>query len=224
MLPALPISRRAGKGGPSYYLGNDYKKDKKGRWCVGCKTYLTEAIRRLEDIFGKPLPKKDTLMIDGDHPEEDKSEPLDDKGHQQYQMLIRMLNWIVCIGRVDVAFATASLSRFTACPRKGHMDRALRIFGYLKKYKNRRIVVDSRDHIRVGGKDALNIDYEKLFEETYPDAAEEIDVKFPEPKVDELEITVFVDSDHAHNRVTRRSITGLLILVGQTPVYFMSKR
>ena len=44
------------------------------------------------------------------------------------------------------------------------------------------------------------------------------------PLIDELEITAFVDSDHAHDRVTRRSITGLLILVGRTPVYFMSKR
>ena len=43
-------------------------------------------------------------------------------------------------------------------------------------------------------------------------------------KVDEMDITAFVDSDHAHDRMTRRSITGLLILVGRTPVYFMSKR
>ena len=78
---------------------------------------MTEYFRRLEDIFGKPLPKKDTPMIDVDHPEEDTSEPLDDKGHQKYHMLIGMLNWIVCIGRVDVAFATASLSCFTACPQ-----------------------------------------------------------------------------------------------------------
>ena len=94
----------------------------------------------------------------------------------------------------------------------------------MKKYKNRQIVVDSRDPFLVGGKDALNIDYEKFFEETYPDAAEEIDVKVPGTKVDELEITVFVDSDHAHDQVTRRSITGLLFLVGRTLVYFMSKR
>ena len=80
-------------------------------------------------------------------------------------MLIGILNWILCTGRVDVSFATASLSRFTACPRKVHRDRDLRIFGYLKKYKNRRIFVDSRDTVCVGGKDALNIDYEKLYEE-----------------------------------------------------------
>ena len=212
------------KGPPSYYLGNDYKRDKKGRWCIGCKTYLTEAIRRVEALIGKPIPKKDTPMVDGDHPEEDASALLDEVEHQRYQMLIGMLNWIVCIGRIDVAFSTSSLSRFTASPRKGHYDRAIRIFGYLKKYRNKRIVVDSRDSIRVGGKDALDKDYTDLLKDFYPDAAEEIDSKVPKPLIDELEITVFVDSDHAHDRVTRRSITGLLILVGRTPVYFMSKR
>ena len=93
------------------------------------------------------------------------SELLDDKDHQQYQMLIGMLNWIVCIGIMDFVYATALLYRFTACPRKGHRDHALRIFGYLKKYKNRRIVTDSRDTIHVGGKDALNLDFAKRFEE-----------------------------------------------------------
>jgi hypothetical protein len=211
------------KGPPDYYLGNDYKKDKRDRWCIGCKKYLTEAISRIEAIFGN-LPKKDTPMVDGDHPELDESSPLNDDEHRQYQMLIGMLNWIVCLGRIDVAFSTSSLSRFTACPRKGHMDRVLRVFGYLKKYKNRRFVVDSRDPILIRGKDALDLDFTEIFKEFYPDAEEEIDCKVPKPLIDELEITAFVDSDHAHDKVTRRSITGLLILVGRTPVFFMSKR
>ena len=223
-IESVYLVKDSSKGPPSYYLGNDYKKDKKGRWCIGCKTYLTEAVRRIEDLLGKPLPKKDTPMVDGDHPEEDASEILDDAGHQRYQMLIGMLNWIACIGRMDVAFATTSLSRFTACPRQGHMDRVLRIFGYLKKYKNRRVVIDSRDPILKGGKDALNKDYTEIFKNFYPDAAEELDAKLPKTLVDELEITAFVDSDHAHDKSTRRSVTGLIILVGRTPVFFMSKR
>ena len=214
------------KGPPSYYLGNDYKKDSKGRWCIGCKTYLTEAVCRVEDVLGKQLPKKDTPMTDGDHPEENVLELLDDKGHQRYQMLIGMLNWIVYIGRMDVAYAaTSSLSRFTACPCKGHMDCVLQVFGYLEKYKNRHVVVDSRDPIVVGGKDALALDFVEMFKNNYPDATEEVDSKVPAPMIDKLEITAFVDSDHAHDKKTQtRSITGLLILVGRTPVYFMSKR
>ena len=35
---------------------------------------------------------------------------------------------------------------------------------------------------------------------------------------DELETSVFFDADHAHDHVTRRSISGLLVFVGSTPV------
>ena len=58
----------------------------------------------------------------------------------------------------------------------------------------------------------------------YPDAAEEIDPNVPKPLIDKIEICAFVDSDHAHDCVTTRSITGLVILVGRTPVSFTSKR
>ena len=104
------------------------------------------------------------------------------------------------------------------------MDRAMRVFGYLKKYSNRRIVVDSRDPILEGGKDALEKDYMKIFKDNYPNSTEEIDAKIPIPLIDELEITTFVDSDHAHDKVTRRSITGIIIIIGRTPVFFSSKR
>ena len=223
-IESVYLVKESSKGAPSYYLGNDYKRDKNGRWCIGCKTYLTEAIRRIEEFLNKKLSKRDTPMVEGDHPEEDASEVLDDEGHRTYQMLIGMLTWICCIGRMDVTFAAASLSRFTACPRQGHLDRVLRVFGYLKKHKNRRIIIDSRDPILKGGKDALKKDFTEEFKSFYPDAAEEIDSRCPKPLVDELEVTAFVDSDHAHDKVTRRSITGLLVLVGRTPVFVLSKR
>ena len=212
-----------GKGPPDYYLGNDYKSYK-GRHAVGCKKYIKEAIRRVEQQHGAAIKRQSTPLPTGDHPELDTSELLDDGGHQTYQMLIGMLNWIVGIGRFDIAHATSSLARFSSCPRKTHLDRALRVFGYLKRFPNKRTVVDSRDPIITGGDLS---DYNSIlesFKEEYPDASEEIDANLPTPLVDELAITMFVDSDHAHDKVTRRSITGLIILVGRTPVFYYSKR
>ena len=130
------------KGPPDYYLGHDYKKDKQGRWCVGCKKYLIEATNRIEKIFGD-LPKENTPMVTGDHPEEDTTRLLNEDEQNNYQMLIGILNWVTCLGRIDIAFAASSLSRFSACPREGHLNRVLRVFGNLKKNKNRRIIVDS---------------------------------------------------------------------------------
>eukprot|EP00957_Ditylum_brightwellii_P181573 13830723-Ditylum_brightwellii.AAC.2 len=71
-------------GPPEYYLGNDFKKDKKGRWCIGCKKYILEAINRVERLLGK-ISKHDTPMLAGDHPEMDTSEILTDSDHQKYQ-------------------------------------------------------------------------------------------------------------------------------------------
>jgi hypothetical protein len=62
-------------GPPDYYLGNDYIKDKKGRWCIGCKKYLKEAIKRVEGMFGT-LKKYSNPSETGDHPELDTSEVL----------------------------------------------------------------------------------------------------------------------------------------------------
>ena len=165
-------------------------------------------------------------MVSGDHPELDESEVLGDDDHTKYQMLIGMLNWIVTIGRIDIAFAISSLSRFVAAPRRGHMDRALYVFGYLKKHFNRRIIVDSRDPIIVqnGAEGHLDVDLSEKLHEQYPEAKELLDEKLPKPLFDELTITTYVDSDHAHDKVTRRSMTGLVIFVGRTPVFYFAKR
>ena len=42
---------------------------------------------------------------------------------------------------------------------------------------------------------------------------EEINDRFPEPLLDELDMNIFVDSDHGYDKVTGRSITGLLSMV-----------
>ena len=62
------------------------------------------------------------------------------------------------------------------------------------------------------------------FKEDYPEAMEEIDKYLPLTLIGELAINVFVDSDHAHDKVTRQSITGIIMIVGRTPVLYYSKR
>jgi hypothetical protein len=67
------------------------------------------------------------------------------------------------------------------------------------------------------------MDYTKELGDLYPEAHEEIDTNAPAPLVKEMEITVFVDSDHAHDQATRKSITGIAVFVGRTPVFHFSK-
>ena len=46
----------------------------------------------------------------------------------------------------------------------------------------------------------------------------------PLPKGKEVKITVFVDADHARDKVTRRSVTGIRVLINNTPVRYYCKR
>ena len=135
-------------------------------------------------------------------------------------MIVDMLNWSVGIGRFDIDHATSSLARFASCHRKGHLDRALRVFGYLKNYPNKRTVVESRDPIVTWGDLSCNSKLVEDFKEECPEAVEDIDDYLPPPLVDELAIIVFVDSDHAHDKVTSWSITRVIMLVGRTPVLY----
>ena len=121
-------------------------------------------------------------------------------------MLIGILIWVVGLGRSDVAHATYSLSIFSAYPREGHLARSLQVFGFLKKRPNRRYVVDSRDPILRGGEEAIGKDFTQELGALYPDATKELDDNLPTLLVEEISITVFVDSDHGYDKVTRRSI------------------
>ena len=46
----------------------------------------------------------------------------------------------------------------------------------------------------------------------------------PEPLGNPVNITCFVDADHAGNKVTRRSHTGILIYINSAPIIWHSKR
>lgn len=213
-------------GPPDYYLGNDYRYEETEKmWTVGSKTYSKEAIRKVEEKH-KCLPKCKTPLPTKDcHPEMDESAPLGENDHRFFQMLIGMGMWLVVLGRFDLCYAMSSLSRFGACPRKGHLDLALRCFSYLKMFPDRRIAVDSTD-----------IDYSDLkaeditepfrpdFLEDYPYAKEDVDPNFPKAFGKPLQTTVLCDADHGHDKKTRRSISGILAFVGCTPVLWRSIR
>jgi hypothetical protein len=57
------------------------------------------------------------------------------------------------------------------------------------------------------------------------DTNEEVDCKCPESNgTKSLSTTVYFDSNHAHDEKTRRYVSGILIYVGNCPVYAVSKR
>ena len=54
--------------------------------------------------------------------------------------------------------------------------------------------------------------------EFYPDASEDVPPDMPDPKGNEAKLTCYVDADHARDKLTRRSVTGIVLLVNNTPL------
>jgi hypothetical protein len=61
--------------------------------------------------------------------------PIDTTGVQMYQSMIGTLQWMVTIGRLDIATAVMTMSGFRIAPQIGHIERVKRIYGYLSKMR-----------------------------------------------------------------------------------------
>jgi hypothetical protein len=62
------------------------------------------------------------------------------------------------------------------------------------------------------------------WEEFYPGAKEPIPPDMPEPLGNPVEVSAYVDANHAGNLLNRRSHTGILIYVNNAPIIWYSKR
>jgi len=71
-------------GVPTFYLGGDVTVND-GTVLLGSKTYVREALAKVEKIIGRMLLKQCTPMAPDDHPELDESAPLDETGISDYQ-------------------------------------------------------------------------------------------------------------------------------------------
>jgi hypothetical protein len=105
-------------------------------------------------------------------------------------------------------------------PSGGHLKVIKRILFYLKTFSEGRVIIDTSypEHSVYPVEDHSNS------MEFYPDASEEIPKDHPPEKGSRVWMTVCVDADHAHDLVTRRSITGIPVMIYNTPIRWISKR
>jgi hypothetical protein len=98
--------------------------------------------------------------------------------------------------------------------REGHLKAVKRILSYLKTFPKERVIIDTSypDYSAYPVEDHSN------WMEFHPDACEEIPKDLPPEKGPRVRMTVYVDADHAHDLVTRRSITGILVMLNNTTI------
>ena len=225
--------KEASIGPPKMYLGAGIRKAKLDNgldaWAASLSQYVPAAVRNIEEYIEKShdkrwkIPNKvETPMRSTYRPELDVSEELLPSDTSYYQSLIRILQWIVELGCVDICLEVSMMSSHLALPRKGHMEQVMQIFGYLKKYHNAELVFDPSDPT-IDEQDFERKDWTSS-EFGLVEGKEELPPNMPEPRGMGFTIVAKVDADHASNTVTRRSRTGILVYLNCSLIHWWSKK
>jgi len=209
-----------GTGPVSFHLGVTYARDSDGVLYMSPKRFLEKIFDEYEQHFGEKPKEYSSPILGGSHPELDTSELLDSTGIQQYQSIVGSLQWAVTIGRSDIAPAVMTLSSFRAAPRKGHLECAKRVVGYLSKMRHAAV------RIRVGRPDfsEIPIPAHDWMESIYGKVEEVIPENAPEPLGPTVVLTTYVDANLYHDMLTGRALTGIYHFVNQTPVDWFCKK
>ena len=209
-----------GVGHLEYHLGCTYKKDPDGTLAADPRRYVNKSLESYERMF-KEKPRKSRPPLEGgDHPELHTPELCDEHQTNQFQTLIGQLQWLISPGHFDIAVHVMSLSRFRAQPRKGHLDRAKRIVGYLL------FLPDGAIRFRTGDPDFSSLKDQEYdwTRNVYSGACEQIPHDIPKPIGKHVKTTHYVDANPHHDLATGKAATAVLHFLNQTPINAYSKR
>ena len=136
-----------------------------------------------------------------------------------FQTQIGVLRWMVELGRIDIITEVFMLASQLAIPMEGHLEEMFRISGYLKGYHNAWMVFDP----------TYPTPDMSMFQEHdwcgfYGDVKEALPTNAPEQRDKEIDMRIFVDSDHAGDKLTRQSITGYIIFLNNAPIAWLYKK
>ena len=143
----------------------------------------------------EPMKAENPFKMDYD-PELDTSSELDADAASYYLTIIGILRWIMELGRIDIIRKVLLLSSHVVLPWEGHLEAAVHVLAHIGQKYNSRLVYDPLypviDHINLKECD---------WSEFYRDAKEAIPMNAPVPQGKEVDICMFVDSDHAGDKV-----------------------
>ena len=215
-----------GVGKPSYYLGGNFGRlatnilpGKTSTCFLSARTYIENVCEKIEETFQVKLRSYHAPMSPDYHPEVDETPLLSPEDGSRYRMLVGNALWATTLGRHDILYATSTFARYNALPREGHLKGMLKVFGYLKCHSKAKLVFDTRDFLEPTGEEVSH-----GWGELYPGACEEIPYDMPIPKMKPVNISCIYDASHAPCLVTRRSVSGIVLMLNNTILRCTSKR
>ena len=118
---------------------------------------------------------------------------------------------------MDIITKVSTLASHMAMLREGHLDALFDVFCYLKRKHNSRLVFDPT-YPEIDWNNFMEHDWKHF----YGDVTEAIPPDAPEPRGKEVEIRMLVDSDHAGDKLTRRSRSGYFIFLNSAFIAWLS--
>ena len=110
---------------------SDYFEDPDGTSVSQPRKYIDKLADSYKKLFNDdPTKGYKTPLDKNDHPKLDTSEIQEGERAAKYLTMVCQLQWLVTLGRFDLHAQVATMSRFRAAPRQGHMDRLKRIYFY----------------------------------------------------------------------------------------------
>eukprot|EP00804_Cyclotella_cryptica_P029741 CCRYP_015201-RA/>CCRYP_015201-RA protein AED:0.23 eAED:0.23 QI:0/0/0/1/1/1/6/0/958 len=225
-LPLKPDS----VGPPEMYLGAKLRKrtfkDGTTAWGLSPAKYVQQAARNVKtylksNLEGRySLPKRGENPFPADYaPEEDVTPLVEPEVATYYMQLIGILRWMCELGRINICTEVSMLSSYSAMLREGHLEAAFHVFSYLKSKSNSRLIFDPMEPA-VGGSNFGECDWSDF----YLGASEALPPNAPKPLGKGVTLHMFVDSDHAGDKVSRRSRTGFVIFLNYGMIDWLSKK
>jgi hypothetical protein len=96
---------------------------------LSARKYSANVMEKLELLCGvEQSSKANCPMSEMYHLEMDDSPLHDDLHSSKYRALNGSANWIITLGRFDIAYATSALARYSMAPREGHFKAMQKIF------------------------------------------------------------------------------------------------
>ena len=116
-----------------------------------------------------------------------------------YQTILGIMRWVIELGCVDIAVEVSQLSSFLAMLRKGYMVSALHSMSYLRIKHNSCFVLDL-SYAEISQSEFKSDQHWTAF---YEDGGRINPLNAPTPLGEEVELIIFVDSDHAGDKNNR---------------------
>jgi hypothetical protein len=203
---------------PEMYLSAKLKKktieDGTSAWGLSPTKYVQQAVRNVKTYLKTNLGRRYSLPKRGDNlfpvdyaPEEDVILLMEPEVVTCYMQLIGILRWMCELGRIDICTEVSTLSSYSEMPHEGCLEAALHVFVYLKSKSNSRLIFDSMEP-DVGVSNFVECDWSEF----YPGASEA------------LPLQMFIDNDHAGDKVSQCSKTGFVIFLNYGMIDWLSKK